>query len=374
MKKRIWSLFLLLFCFLGGCGREISLPQNGGSTEAYENHFLHSFASGQFLESAESYYMIHLDETGGYFIYVLDKEHPKKWLPLCSRPDCSHNSSDCNANISNPVAIGLYNEHLYFCDEDRDSYQLWRMELDGSNHEKVKDLYPYTENIAGNVMIFHKGYLLYELQTVKDGQVTGYELRAAPLDQDKDGYEVIVKADGMVSSGMYPREEMVYLYIRGEEKTKLCTYNLDTKEFSEVEEGVQEPVSITIDKDILTLSLRNKGVYRMNTALKTKEEVMAWEDPEEGVIYTDEDYIYSGKLNRVFAKDKEPGGSMRILDLNGNLIQEAELPEEVLYYTCSTSQHILFHTVTGYEWGLPIYYINKSDIGKGELKFYKIRD
>ena len=51
-----------------------------------------------------------------------------------------------------------------------------------------------------------------------------------------------------------------------------------------------------------------------------------------------------------------------------------EDPEEVLYYTCSTSQHILFHTVTGYEWGLPIYYINKSDIGKGELKFYKIGD
>ena len=372
MKKRIVGLFLLIVLGMaGGCSVKTELPEKSRNTEGYENYFLYSFTAGQILESEDSYYMIHQGGAGGYFIYTLDKENPMQWLPLCGRPDCSHQDKNCNASISNPAAIGLFDGHLYFCDSNQGASQLWRMELDGSNHEKVKDLYEYSPNTIGNTMIFHKGYLLYELQTVKDGEVAGYELRAVSLKPEEKGYEVIAEAEGMASAGMYPKEEIVYLYLRGEEGIRFCTYNLETKEFLELEQNAQEPVSITIQEKRLILSLRNKGVYRLDMTKKAEEEIIPWNISEEETIYTDEDYLYCGKLNGVAARNKEPGGTMEILDLDGNFLLEVEFPDQALYYSFSTKDHVFFHTVTNFVNDLPSYYIKKEDIEKGTVTFYQ---
>ena len=377
MKKRSWfwkgAVFFLLFGLcLFGCGRETKAPNQEGATEGYENYFLYSFTSGQFLESRDSYYMIYLSAPGGYGIYTLDKENPTAWLPLCGRPDCPHNDQDCNCKISNPSAMGLYQDHLYFLGSQNGNTQLWRMELDGSNHELVKELFPYSTEEVPSLPLFHKGYVLYEVQHMENGQIAGCELRCFSLDPDEKEYQVIRKEEGEASFGCYPWEDRVFIYTRSPGGVGLSAYNLDSKTLTELEKDAKEPVSITIQKDRLWLSLRQEGVYRMELPEGTKEKIAGWGGEEEGV-YTDEDYLYRGKLNRVWARQKEAGGTIQILDLEGNPVAKGELPEEVLYYTCSTSRHIFFHRIKDMETQLPSYYLDKEEVKEGKLVFYRLQ-
>ena len=76
-----------------------------------------------------------------------DKEY-KDWMPLCSRPECSHRDYNCNACLEGENGIiWIYGRYIYYCvenetDLENDSPvicfpQLWRMKLDGSDHECV---------------------------------------------------------------------------------------------------------------------------------------------------------------------------------------------------------------------------------------------
>lgn len=51
------------------------------------------------------------------YLYYADKSDLTKWLPVCNKPDCTHNdkSPDCDANISGN-GFRLYHDRIYFCD------------------------------------------------------------------------------------------------------------------------------------------------------------------------------------------------------------------------------------------------------------------
>ena len=72
-------------------------------------------------------------------IWFSDKTD-KEWLPLCFKPDCFHRGPDCYAQLegSNSLKIWPYGEHIYYVVQNPNaSPALWRMKLDGSDHEKL---------------------------------------------------------------------------------------------------------------------------------------------------------------------------------------------------------------------------------------------
>lgn len=100
---------------------------------------------GAMLETDDSLYYLCSDGYGGnYQIWFTDKEY-KDWMPLCAKPDCLHKGSGCSAALEGNVqnTFWLYGRHIYYIiriDNASGIYmgiQLWRMKLDGSDHELV---------------------------------------------------------------------------------------------------------------------------------------------------------------------------------------------------------------------------------------------
>ena len=154
--KRIFSLLLaalLLTSFLScAAPKEGSDPAPTGAgsseTEAVEDTFIVQDRQCTFarimlsplIETDKAYYYTFGNSNGK--IFFSDKEQ-KGWMPLCFRPDCTHRGSDCNASLegSNCYIIWPYGEHIYYLVIEHTSSgmlrQLWRMKLDGSDHERV---------------------------------------------------------------------------------------------------------------------------------------------------------------------------------------------------------------------------------------------
>lgn len=99
------------------------------------------------METEDSYYCVlrdPSDEQNGSIIWFSDKQY-KDWLPLCGRPDCRHRTPDCNAYLEvGTMSIWLFGDHIYYAgggDIGR-LPQVWRMKLDGTEHELVFDNSP----------------------------------------------------------------------------------------------------------------------------------------------------------------------------------------------------------------------------------------
>lgn len=94
-----------------------------------------------------SAYMMAETETGFYYsvgniLYYADRQTPSQWVPVCDRPDCSHNGTDCKAYLANDGRFVLKDDRIYFCDSNA-TYQpdsaagtvLVSMALDGSDRK-----------------------------------------------------------------------------------------------------------------------------------------------------------------------------------------------------------------------------------------------
>ena len=102
---------------------------------------------GDIFETDDAYYYM-CDQAGGAaeggniqcIIWFSDKAY-KDWMPLCFKPECRHRDGKCNALCEGPTkhTFTFYGQHIYYLvtvsTEFFDEVQLWRMKLDGSEHE-----------------------------------------------------------------------------------------------------------------------------------------------------------------------------------------------------------------------------------------------
>lgn len=165
MKNKLIALLLIWVFFLSSCSAitsedysdienaELNVP----STEGYEEFFRDGVFFGSFIKiSSGSYY------SDGEYVYYSDN-NGTNYIKVCSKPNCSHNDEDCDAYIEAPT-IGCYNNHIYWVssiDNISPGCALYRMNLDGSDHEKVYTV--TTENGAAYSYVIHNGLLFYKL-------------------------------------------------------------------------------------------------------------------------------------------------------------------------------------------------------------------
>ena len=97
--------------------------------------------SSKMCETDDSFYYL----TSEDMILFSDKSYPD-WQPLCGKPNCRHTAreTDCNAKLEGDAgSITVYGNHLYYAFVDpsdnmmRAAVQIWRMKLDGSDHELI---------------------------------------------------------------------------------------------------------------------------------------------------------------------------------------------------------------------------------------------
>ena len=125
-------------------------------------------------------------------ICVTDKEY-MDWMPLCGRPDCMHDTEDCNAWLEGPASgkIWLYGDRIYDAFHYDGIPELWRMKLDGTDHEKMLRFSlpdPNDESAYSWNWTFHNKYLIANYMKMEgpDGsETTTYvvDLSARKLEQ-----------------------------------------------------------------------------------------------------------------------------------------------------------------------------------------------
>ena len=199
MKKRIFAL-LLMVGLLTGCGTNtvpnVTEPSKPPVTNIIveEKKIAYDWMAGespvpnrrvglrrQGLSSVDS-------GTGTYFIYgpswILDVTPPSPWIlymdhgsdtviKLCGRPDCPHDTTDCNAFVEDGEFLSFYDGYLYIfscpsvsSDNGRTwEYQckLFRMDPDGFNRTEVYDFSAFAKEQGTDLVkceIVSEGYCI----------------------------------------------------------------------------------------------------------------------------------------------------------------------------------------------------------------------
>ncbi|MCR5636250.1 MAG: hypothetical protein K6F76_03600 [Clostridiales bacterium] len=110
----------------------------------------YSFTPGQDDDICLSFYNNIAVAEGGYYfttfehhmLYYFDKA-TKKVVPVCNRPECSHDSTDCNAyigEIQHYPGLWYYDGKLYVLGYKSGIMGLYTVSKDGSEHSRLCDL------------------------------------------------------------------------------------------------------------------------------------------------------------------------------------------------------------------------------------------
>lgn len=120
-----------------------------------------------------------LDMTEGNDSYVVYADNGSDtFIKLCGRPDCPHNTADCNSYIYDGYALSYYEGYLYAASgksSDSLDAKLIRMDPDGSNHVTIMDLNKYAKETGGDFAkcnIITDGFCLfsiYQWKVVSEG-------------------------------------------------------------------------------------------------------------------------------------------------------------------------------------------------------------
>ena len=106
MKRRAVIFFLAAVCLpLCGCGTQTA---EGGEKAAYAR--CAETSEYHMAETEQGFYMM----SGGY-LYYADKTDVSKWMPVCSKPNCTHdgNTEGCDAALGGR-GFRLQNGRVYF--------------------------------------------------------------------------------------------------------------------------------------------------------------------------------------------------------------------------------------------------------------------
>lgn len=101
----------------------------------------------------ESFRVYNEDNSYLYANYLFYCDHDSnQMIKLCGRPDCTHDTFDCNAVLGDVLGgITYYDQHLYFTTYTTSELilLLWRMDPDGNNREQVTDCYSANNGTYG---------------------------------------------------------------------------------------------------------------------------------------------------------------------------------------------------------------------------------
>lgn len=256
MKKSVcvlFSILMVLACLLSGCDKGSDEFSMDYSTDMQIMYLCGGGSISVPMTKSDTgyYYVGEYSKSKRVLIYI-DKES-KKATPLCSKPNCMHDDVEvCDAYIqfSENVMIDTifgaagnliqyYDGNLYIlCGEYDESYinynsYIMKMNLDGSNREKVTDNFDF----AVMRWCIHRGYLYY---------LTDSSLMRIPMNSLKSEPEVLYESKYYIEDGqntfeyLFAYKNYIYFLVdekddegNGDGKLSFCI-NLDTMKKSDI--------------------------------------------------------------------------------------------------------------------------------------------
>lgn len=194
----ILAVMLLLLTSCGGNNRSESNGPDFNRSFAHAGSYVCStedtifYAYGQGIGSTDRFLLRYTDKATGI------------GGPLCGKPECTHDSSGCNAYFYGRIALGLnnYDGRLYWVGRDAGSpgLQVTSEAYDGTDRRIVRSLdienVPYNSSSGAQL---HRGWLFLggTGAGIKNGEVfRTTRVFAVPLDPDEEPIEILSIKDG----------------------------------------------------------------------------------------------------------------------------------------------------------------------------------
>lgn len=242
MMKKMIALVLIAMLLLAGCQTHGDQPgSNDATTPPTEAQPQYNWMAAEspipvrrsgllraglstvpFDVTNDGFYYISLATNASPYSYILYVDNNSDTvIKLCGRADCTHDSADCNAYAGfTCYAISCWNGYLYAVIEEignvgEDTLKLYRMNLDGSERVVVLDLDQFALN---NNSEYDVVYASYELMT--DGYLS---FAIGHYEKQPDGTlwpvwdeSYYFALDGSMQEPKIVESEVAYLYSCGD--------------------------------------------------------------------------------------------------------------------------------------------------------------
>ena len=394
--KKLFTIMMAAVLLLAGCAAE-ELPDATAGQVQYEWMAGESPVSPR-RTGLERSGLTHSDAevtaNGVYFIYthaymspgktpaspvILYADHSSDTvIKLCGRADCPHNTTDCNAYLAGGVQIAYSGGYLYAVSEDHsdESCNLVRMDLDGSNRVELLDLQAFALENGGDYAqcsMITEDYLLFSTHiwvAQPDGSFSGEWLES-----------YMYKLDGSMGAPRAIESSGGHLYNCGD---VLLTYG-DAQNGGEYG-GYYDWDPVTGDMTFLTdhpgapgyfgaeeaYYFKDGAVRRLTYA--TQEEEILIETGLEGDYYAL--FFPDCIVVASDAVDDTSDRNLYIYNWTYKLVDTVEIT-----YPCDllmTANAIIAETaqrfiLTDHLTNMPRYYIEKSELGTGNVKLHKFK-
>ncbi len=118
---------------------ESPVPDNRVGTVRYGLNLIVSANGPNGLYFIKDNYIMYVDNGSDIFI------------KLCGRPDCTHSNADCNAYVPSRSVLSFYQGYLYVAtgEDSEEESKLIRMNPDGSDHKVLLDLLAFAKDHGG---------------------------------------------------------------------------------------------------------------------------------------------------------------------------------------------------------------------------------
>lgn len=340
-------------------------------------------------------------------LYFSDKVY-KEFLPLCAKPNCDHESKNCDAKIdAMNMHIWIYDRYIYYVIDnvaEGESAEvthpsLCRMRLDGTRHEEVMHLpeqqLDYTPEYTDWGMFFSSKYLFVTHVAYKKSVAMGGTPDTALFGIDLDTMEV-KQRHGSFGSPIYACGDIVYSFVPESDENdeyivRFYEYNMQTDESREIGTerewfyalnecyGVKDGEILYVTADRADLSAQR--LWGMDIETGEKRLIYSTDNIYGSkwhpyLDYTNGYYLKSYKgYNDGPEEETRPNWGLYVTDTDGSVVSKylyEDMPEDFFetQFLLQTESYI-FAGPPGEDGGfsiacsIPTWYLDKSEIAAG---------
>ncbi len=343
-------------------------------------------------ETDEGYYFL----LSNYICYT-EKSNMNTTI-LCNKPECKHNTSDCNAYLDGATSLTYYNRNIYYdvFDDSKGVYYLYKMNTDGTDRKKVQSIYNASGSsfftpkyIIDNGMVYIKINELSQAATATEN----IKLYAAPVGTDFDGAVQIDSLGNVEFDKMWADNGKLYYMVTVDGSDKLYSYDNNSSKkdlvwtvpsVSEVGSWASEGVGANgwyVKDNCLYFFLSGNGMYKYDfTAMKNECIKKITDSSHKGIASFDDNYMYINCSNPVVGSGKN---QICIYDLSGNYIGTVTYDDILtsgdgyneINVLCTSNGNLfvigdsMLTNSQGYEYGIEdVFYIPLADINGNTFK------
>ena len=390
MKKWISICMIAILLCSTGCQKN-SIKKSKGAGEEF---ILGQDDQPNFLSTS----LAGVETENGYFLLSWILEYfdwkTKEVVPVCNKSECTHTRKDteCSAfNCSMSDEIMYYDNHIYYNNlectkENALALNLYRMKLDGTEKEKLYDLYVLSNQEQSKVdllgdMAVHRGYIYYVIQDYDESTKQKISRICRRKLQKDAKAEVIHERKGNDTSCAMGRgygNGVYFVAYHNEENSETVVeelYKYDIQNETEEklvsvqeENGLQSLYGYTVMDGDLYYKENDKVMRKeQNTGKETEIlDVTEWKTEDTAGtwwLYSDREYLYLDN-----SEDKK----LVVLDTAGKKV------DEIIYGNSGTStisyqgadDKCLFFSIE--EENMKVVYYDKKQLGKGTFEVQEL--